>query len=693
MFFPSRPLLLAIGAYAVLLSWLGAVEAAVTVDSTVLIISPDEASAYSAWSPLRGYGIPYEILIVPKEGVQLPTLNSTAESGNYGGIVIIADVTYQYEDYSTSALTQPQWRQMFSYQTHFGVRMVRWGVWPTTEFGVTALGGTSENQQISISNDTSFKTANLKTGPSAGMDTTGLYHNPAKISDPSMAWEIAQFAAGDGYPVSTAAVINSIKGRQQMVWFLPFATDWSATSNFLAHAWVQWMTRGLYLGFRRLYLSTQVDDMFLATPMYKPKDLDFRIVPEDLDAHVTWQKDINKRMPSGSKFIIEIGHNGNGQIETASDLDRYRYCDPPEGIDYPEQIDTPLEFKKPLGTGEDIWPATPEEYMWESECLELDDLGNWFADKNNLNAFAHISHTFTHEVLNNATFDDTYKEITWNQQWLANTGISEAKLFSPEGLIPPGITGLHNGDAIRAWVEGGIKYVVGDNTRPAIRNPDNEWWPLITTVEQNGYEGLYIIGRWATTMFYNCDLPDCTTQEWIDTSGGKGTFTDLLNDARSTNTRHLLGLHWDPFMFHQANMRVHDVPRTTINGKSGRYSLLQSWTEVVVQEMIRLVDWPMITLKHDDIVKAWINRMTRDQCNPRLKYDISEDRTKIIGFEVSAGDNDQCSTPIPVTVPKLPSSTDGSTVEQVGHDIPTLWVNMDGAAYNYAFDTPISVSA
>lgn len=30
-----------------------------------------------------------------------------------------------------------------------------------------------------------------------------------------------------------------------MVWFLGFATDWSQTSNYLQHAHIHWMTRGL----------------------------------------------------------------------------------------------------------------------------------------------------------------------------------------------------------------------------------------------------------------------------------------------------------------------------------------------------------------------------------------------------------------------------------------------------------------
>ena len=69
---------------------------------------------------------------------------------------------------------------------------------------------------------------------------------------------------------------------------------------------------------------------------------------------------------------------------------------------------------------------------------------------------------------------------------------------------------------------------------------------IATTVAGNGYAGLNVVPRWATLIYYNCDLPACTTQEWIDTSAGQGTFTDLLNNARDTAIRNLFGLHWDP---------------------------------------------------------------------------------------------------------------------------------------------------
>lgn len=104
----------------------------------------------------------------------------------------------------------------------------------------------------------------------------------------------------------------------------------------------------------------------------------------------------------------------------------------------------------------------------------------------------------------------------------------------------------------------------------------------------NGYPGLTVMPRWATTIYYNCDLPDCTLQEWINTSGGAGSFQDLLDNARNTNTMHLLSLRWDPFMFHQANLRQIDVDETWVNGAYKQYSLLQIWVEIIVQEMTRL---------------------------------------------------------------------------------------------------------
>lgn len=221
------------------------------------------------------------------------------------------------------------------------------------------------------------------------MSIASIFHNPAQITNSSIAWEFAKFN-GSG----TAGVINRIGSRQQMVWFVPFALDWAPSSNYLQHAWINWVTRGLYVGFRRLYFSTQVDDMFLETPLYRPSGQSYRCKPADLDMHVTWQASLNAKMPKGSEYFVEIGHNGNGAIEAATDTSQgERSCSPSTAIEYPDQTDGPPDYTKPPGTGKDIWPLTPTQYSWSLDCNKIDPLLNWFAVAANRDAFAHISHT------------------------------------------------------------------------------------------------------------------------------------------------------------------------------------------------------------------------------------------------------------------------------------------------------------
>lgn len=386
-----------------------------------------------------------------------------------------------------------------------------------------------------------------------------------------------------------------------MAFFISFDTTWSPTSNFLQHAWITWLTRGLYAGYRRVNLNTQIDDMFLESDIYLPNGTTFRIRPEDLDGIAAWIPEVNAKLNPGSEYFPEVGHNGNGNIEAASNTrNGTKVCDG-GAIEYPEIPDTPLEFKKPLGTGTNMWPATPTVYDWTTACTDLDPLKLWWTNPANQDKFAHISHTFTHEEENNATYSDVYKEISFNIAWLNQTGISSAKRFTANGIIPPAITGLHNGDALRAWHDNGITNCVGDNTRPVLVNQQNPMHPYITTVESDGFAGMQVNGRWATRIYYNCDTPECTTQEWIDTSAGSGTFYDLLAQEKADTMRHLFGLYHDPYMFHQANLRNADAEEITINGVSAQLSIFQAWVETQVQEFVRLAEWPVVTLKHADV--------------------------------------------------------------------------------------------
>ncbi|KGO69938.1 hypothetical protein PITC_046330 [Penicillium italicum] len=661
------------------------------VAANILVIARDAASAGVASSGLNGYGIPFTTLIVPSAGTTLPDLNGTA-GGNFGGIVVAAEVSYEYggDLGFQSALTTDQWNQLYAYQLEYGVRMVQYDVYPGPKFGASAIGGCCDNgveQLVSFTDVSDFPTSGLKTG--AGVSTSGLWHYPATISNTTSTKQVASFAPTTGFTTeSVAGVINDFDGRQQMAFFIGFDTTWSATSNYLQHAWITWITRGLYAGYRRVNLNTQVDDMFLETAIYSPAGKNFRIRAQDLTKIASWTDEINAKMPAGSSYFVEIGHNGNGNIENSSDTSDAGWDSCGAAIEYESPADTPLEWIKPLGTGTSLWPAVPTTYDWTATCTAMDELLAWWTTESNLNKFGHISHTFTHEEQDNATYSDIYKEISFNQAWLAAVGIDKATKFTSNGIIPPAITGLHNGDALRAWWENGITNCVGDNTRPALLNKENEMWPLFTTVAANGFDGMQVNPRWASRIYYNCDTPACTVAEWIATSAGSGTFQDLLNIEKGETMRHLFGLFHDGYMFHQANLRNIDVDPITINGVSERYSIMQAWVETQVQEFVRLAEWPIITLTHQEMSASFLARYNRDKCGYSLSYATSN--KKITAVTVSATGN-TCTDPIPVTFPVAPTSTQGFATEQLGADPLTVWVKLSGSPVTFTLSTPISL--
>jgi len=143
-------------------------------------------------------------------------------------------------------------------------------------------------------------------------------------------------------------------------------------------------------------------------------------------------------------------------------------------------------------------------------------------------------------------------------------------------------------------------------------------------------------------------------------------------------------------MFHQINLRVADVLPTTINGVTKQRSLYQMWAETIGPEITSLVNWPLIALKIDDLVQVYIDRMTKDNCNPTTQL-LYANATTITGFTVGA-DGNTCPVPIPVTIPSG-NVTDllGSPVEQVGNDPMTIWVTLTGSPKTFTLTEPISL--
>jgi hypothetical protein len=144
-------------------------------------------------------------------------------------------------------------------------------------------------------------------------------------------------------------------------------------------------------------------------------------------------------------------------------------------------------------------------------------------------------------------------------------------------------------------------------------------------------------------------------------------------------------------MFHQINLRVTDVGTSTINGVTKKRSLLQMWAETVATEFTRLVKWPLITNKQDDLFITFTNRLNRVACKPNVMWLYNVAGTLITGYTVSAA-NLWCSVAIPVSIPAgTVTSLQGGYTEQVGSDPLTVWTWLQGTPKTFTLTVPIAL--
>jgi hypothetical protein len=58
--------------------------------------------------------------------------------------------------------------------------------------------------------------------------------------------------------------------------------------------------------------------MFLVTDIYYPAGTTYRVSVAEMTQIASWIPTINAKMPAGSNWFPEVGHNGNGNIEVSS---------------------------------------------------------------------------------------------------------------------------------------------------------------------------------------------------------------------------------------------------------------------------------------------------------------------------------------------------------------------------------------
>lgn len=629
---------------------------------------------------LQGLNIPYTVNTVKGGASNTLELTNADGSPRYSALVICTDrLAYESGGAYPSALTDAQWAQFEAYQVKYGVRRVTFGVWPGPSMGINwppagdccrAADHGTDDQLASITPEALSMINFTGINPTGQFSTKGLSHYPttlytlAKSDGWGTAVPILEFAPTSkvftaGQRWIGGAVTTYPNNRQDMNFFMAFG-PWSTTSLVLQHLWIQWALRSSYPGYRRVFLIPQIDDLFLDTPVTINKSVaaspylwdqqnndqfNVRLSVDDVKVHQAWLKDLKTRLPPGSNFTIEMCYNGNGPL---------LFGKPESGIILEDYVDVPntMLFKKKLGTGTNNWPVLPLLFLYSQSKLKTDPLYNAFVTSTDLKrTFYWVSHTFTHMNLNNGTYTDVYKEMSFNRALAGYNylNLDNDPVFSPNCLVPPMITGLLNGDALRAMVDNKVYIGCGDNTRKELLNLNNPFQPLITTSKDNGYDGFVIIPRYATNIYYN--VSTLAESEYLfktiyyNTVWNSATWREIFNLEQERVVAQLIALHPDAYMFHQANLRSADIttqlPPFFPNGK---FSLVMLWVETIIDGLKKYVNWPVVTRPMQEMSSVFIDRLNRDTCGATMAKLINKDGF-LYGIQVNGGTK-SCTWPI-----------------------------------------------
>jgi hypothetical protein len=469
------------------------------MDAKLLIISADGSEpVLGAIRQAAGYaGIPYTLYIATsRPGGFTPSMLS--DGGNhayYQGIVLTTGVLAYFNGTAwSSAFNATEWQTLWDYQAKYRVRTAVAYALPTTDLGYGPATG-----------------VDATTNPiSARLTTTGQsvfsYMNAANPVVITRAWTYLAAAEGSGTNVLLSdsqghalSLVRTYPDGRQVLSLTCDGNFFLVHSLALMHGVMNWVTGGLFLGERHVYMTAQIDDIFLDNDVYGGGS--YRINATDWTAVVAWQTQ-KELQAQTSGISLQMAFNGEGTT----------------GIYTPDLL-TPAAA------------VTNSKFPW-------------------------INHTFTHQNLDadSASYDVAYQEITRNNQTAASMGLAN---YDRRALVTPDVSGLASPAAMSAAWDAGVRFLVTDTSKPGYDNPTPQ-----AGIYNQHEPGILMIPRRPVNLYYNVTTPSQWTNEYnylYHSYWGRDlSFSEILDKESDVLLQYMLRGEIDPWMFHQGNLRAYD---------------------------------------------------------------------------------------------------------------------------------------
>jgi hypothetical protein len=428
------------------------------------------------------------------------------------------------------------------YAAQYGVRTLSYYTFPDPRYGivwngVAQLGGTAAYMPAAAG---IFQNENL----GAAVPVANAYFYGANAV-PAAGETTTPILTVNG---QTAGVVDKkADGREYMA--LTFDNNpYLLHSLVFGYDLVNWVTKGLFIGKKKTYLSPEIDDIFLNSDLYSTApgcqppgfqidptvDLTagctvLRITGGDLSSLINWQNQVNSQYAASVKLTMAFNGAGTSNAKGAPATD-------------------------------DLTPAAQRagsQFYWISHTY----------DHENLDCYNPVPNSF---MCTPATYAQSTAEID------NNTSIARQLNLPTDGtgFVTPNVSGLANPNFMSAAVSRGIRYVVMDaSALPASVTPN-------TGIPNAFQSSVLEIPRRPTNIFYNVtnpfySLPGSEPDEYnyfygpsgIIHVGGPGgppffnttqAYSDILDRESQFILLNMLRGEAYPLMFHQANLSRYD---------------------------------------------------------------------------------------------------------------------------------------
>ncbi|MBV9499875.1 MAG: hypothetical protein JO138_10920 [Acidobacteriaceae bacterium] len=551
-----------------LLSLPSVCTATVPVVMKVLVLagSSNETGYESIATYLAEIGVPYQAVVLSSitpdsSGNRLSKLtlsDSSTGKGLYQGIILTNST---FSACAPSCLSATDWTTLNTYASQFGVRVVSYYTYPAAQWGLLPADSGAMYTAASPLNVTLtgagaavFPYLNSANPVAvAGQGTSGIEAYRATATAAVNETTTPLLMAG----TYTVAVTHTTAAGEEVLALTMDNAPALTHSLAFGYGVINWVTKGVFLGSRKVYLNPEVDDLLLGNWIYAPAlhpacepdntcPTYFEIGP-DLQAHANWQANLQLD-PQFQGYRGTFAVNGVGTTWFAPS-------------------DPVFAAIKSLSS----------QFWWLSHT--------W--DHRNLDCYT-VSQSGACVA---ATLSQSLAELNQDISIAPSLGIA----LDQKSMVTPYNSGLSNKNFLQAAAQVGIQYIVYPEY------PSSPNTGIVNALAPSIVE----ITRMNNNMFYDASSPltgvyGSWPDEYNDNYGPNGvtpifsqnqTYSQILDIESQTLLEGMLSYAPYPLAYHIANTSTYD----------GTHSLFTDLMDETISKYERLFTLPVVSLNLDEI--------------------------------------------------------------------------------------------